>query len=101
MSFPFCFLNKKTTPVTICLPCLLPKAPTQAYCAPGLGGHRAAGWGLHWLLGRDPHAHVPLRAGSSRENAPEAALTCPLAGSGGVLREERKGVSIQRKEGVG
>ena len=50
---PFCFVNEKENPVTVCLPCPLLPEPTQG--AHGPGGHGAGGLGLSWPLGRGPH----------------------------------------------
>lgn len=49
---PFCFVNEKENPVTVCLPCPLLPEPTQG--AHGPGGHGAGGLGLSWPLGRGP-----------------------------------------------
>lgn len=95
MSFPFCFFNKKTVPVTICLPCL-----TQGSLGPLCSG---AGWArsrragsslapregprmptLSWVLG--PPVRTP----------PEAAPTPDLSCGGWRPKWREPRVPVQR-----
>lgn len=94
---PFCFVNEKENPVTVCLPCPLLPEPTLG--AHGPGGHGAGGLGLSWPLGRGPpqaQSH-PARWGCSlrQPRRPLTSSVVSLWGDSGYLpRGGREGAEL-------